>query len=902
MEAIAAVALAGNVAQFIEYSIKAVLKTYELLRKPNEAWKEAKELKDVVSSAYQSLQSIRNSRDVNSTGCVPDKVLETLVASCLAVSSEIRNLLNSLELDDLDVGLLQNVERKARSLVMRPELKALCSRLHTLRDQISAHLLFLIREQQQDLAWNFRRFASSSEEFQQVMETKLGEVTDYLRLISEQTRPLKTPAQSSELGGLMPMERNMPETANPQPVLGDPNPAEARLLQEPELLKPEMLGWVNGYTSEMLKLLEQKQWAILDTLHFSQIKEREFSIAEAHRETFQWIFGEKGRNKFVRWLRQNDGIYWVAGKAGSGKSTLMKFLTDHPNTRQLLNEWAGEKKLIMAKHYFWSSGTAIQKSQEGLFRSLLLQILNQNPEIIPDVCPDRWEAPFADAFSPWSRTQLITAFDKLGSLKTSGYRICLFIDGLDEYYGDHAELVSVIRRMGASDNIKICVSSRQWLEFSDEFEKSGRALYLQDLTHDDIRRYIHDELNKDSRFKRLQKRNKAEAQKLEKEITERAHGVFLWVFLVVRSLLRGLRNEDEISDLQRRLRELPNDLREYFDRMLVTIEDVYKERTARLFLTMSQAKTTFPLMAFYFMDLGDGSASPEFLNYWLVTHPDEAKALETKKRQLIAQCKDLIFITADPGTGELFSQRVGFLHRTVGDYLQTTDVKPKLLQMAGADFNADKVLLKTNLGQLRSLIHLHHRTHIQPHVQQWILGSLYYAHALEVMSGDPATDALDELELIIMKVCGRWDFSTAMDCFFERPDTKSFLELVCQCDLASYVCKKHPQLTPRRLDALAPGWRRPFGISQNSGFEIYERWETTKNVDSDWRLGRRLGVWAVSSSQQNPAAEEGPPEEDTESARVHVRGTTPVKGRISSKFGRKFWRRLFGSHGQPRDI
>lgn len=145
---------------------------------------------------------------------------------------------------------------------------------------------------------------------------------------------------------------------------------------------------------------------------------------------------------------------------------------------------------------------------------------------------------------------------------------------------------------------------------------------------------------------------------------------------------------------------------------------------------------------------------------------DEAKVLGTKKRQLIAQCKDLIFITPDPGAGVLFSERVGFLHRTVVDYLHTTDVKSKLLRIPGADCSANKVLLETNLGQLRSLIHLHSRTYIRPHLQQWILGSLYYAHVLEVMTAHPETNALDELEVIIMKAFAKWGFSEAMNCFF----------------------------------------------------------------------------------------------------------------------------------------
>jgi hypothetical protein len=145
MEAIAAVALAGNLAQFIEYSIKAVLTTYEIFHNPDAAWREVRELKSVVDSVDQSLQSIHDSRDVSNTGYASDTVLENLVAGCLAISGEITALLKSLELEDENAGFIQNVHRKAKSLIRRPELKGLCDRLHSIRDQISAHLLLLIR-------------------------------------------------------------------------------------------------------------------------------------------------------------------------------------------------------------------------------------------------------------------------------------------------------------------------------------------------------------------------------------------------------------------------------------------------------------------------------------------------------------------------------------------------------------------------------------------------------------------------------------------------------------------------------------------------------------------------------------------------------------------------------------
>jgi hypothetical protein len=67
----------------------------------------------------------------------------------------------------------------------------------------------------------------------------------------------------------------------------------------------------------------------------------------------------------------------------------MKFLISNHKTARLLQRWSGAKEFIVANHFFWSAGTKLQKSQNGLFRSLLFQILLHCPEIISDMAPDR---------------------------------------------------------------------------------------------------------------------------------------------------------------------------------------------------------------------------------------------------------------------------------------------------------------------------------------------------------------------------------------------------------------------------------------------------------------------------------------------------------------------------------
>jgi hypothetical protein len=82
-------------------------------------------------------------------------------------------------------------------------------------------------------------------------------------------------------------------------------------------------------------------------------------------------------------LEKRNGIFWIRGKAGSGKSTLMKFLCTDPRTIPHLRIWAEDKKLVFGKYFFWSAGTPLQKSREGLLRLLLFDILNERPEFSP---------------------------------------------------------------------------------------------------------------------------------------------------------------------------------------------------------------------------------------------------------------------------------------------------------------------------------------------------------------------------------------------------------------------------------------------------------------------------------------------------------------------------------------
>jgi ABC-type glutathione transport system ATPase component len=74
---------------------------------------------------------------------------------------------------------------------------------------------------------------------------------------------------------------------------------------------------------------------------------------------------ESVANSFLSFIEHDNGILFISGKAGSGKSTLMKFLGDHDRVKALAESWAGEKTLVFAPFYFWNSGDRLQMSLEG---------------------------------------------------------------------------------------------------------------------------------------------------------------------------------------------------------------------------------------------------------------------------------------------------------------------------------------------------------------------------------------------------------------------------------------------------------------------------------------------------------------------------------------------------------
>lgn len=205
-------------------------------------------------------------------------------------------------------------------------------------------------------------------------------------------------------------------------------------------------------------------------------------------------------------------------KAGSGKSTLMKFAFREKRTIALLEKWSNGRQLHIANFFFWNSGLEMQKSQRGLFQSLLCQIFRSDPDLVTIICPTHHPN------EPWNTDELKDAYEKFRLHTSTTSAFCFFIDGLDEYSGEETEIIDILKTLSQLANVKICAASRPWNAFERAFSNQEKTLVVEEHTMDDMKRYIHGMLEENLEFTELISKEPC-CVEFVPEIARRAKGV-----------------------------------------------------------------------------------------------------------------------------------------------------------------------------------------------------------------------------------------------------------------------------------------------------------------------------------------------------------------------------------------
>ncbi|KAK1758901.1 hypothetical protein QBC47DRAFT_409715 [Echria macrotheca] len=453
---------------------------------------------------------------------------------------------------------------------------------------------------------------------------------------------------------------------------------------------------------------------LLKSLKYESMNERRNQVAEAHDGTCRWIFrnlkededSEEDENAeamgsdvggpFTEFLASpSERIFWISGKAGSGKSTLMKFLIDSDEAGMVIRTVIPDAVII--SHFFWLAGQPMQRTIKGLLCSLLLAYLQQNRLGCSKILQRFPRVHSKESLSDWSNRDLEDVL--FFALQDHPHGVCMFIDGLDEVdpSDGQPELLSLVQRLRGlnHDNLKLVVSSRPEPVLKKYLEQH-RLLRVQDLTRPSIRKYILDKLREYNI--RLDDLSSSEdsgfwgrytpTERVVNSFLEKADGVFLWVALAVKSLTTGWSGGDSLEELQARLNALPRDLHRLYQEMWQRLNDdqqTYRKEGALFLRYTLDAIPTVPMILDPSLpeSVVDGSTQPDLV---LELSNGVATRVETR-------CAGLLEVNSD-------TREVSFIHRSAREFLEDTPEGRVILRCGEQQSLEQRVirLLKAEVG------------------------------------------------------------------------------------------------------------------------------------------------------------------------------------------------------------
>lgn len=307
--------------------------------------------------------------------------------------------------------------------------------------------------------------------------------------------------------------------------------------------------------------------AYLRSLVYPNMKARFHDIQDAGPDTCDWLFDT---DIFSEWktptcIQKHNGVLWIKGKPGSGKSTLMKHSLIRFETMFCDHH--------VAAYFFNARGDILEKSPSGMLRSFTYQLLDIDEMIynhFANYFPEKTRMDIKDWI--WRPSEL-EGFLRSVVETQQAKPLLLLVDALDECdISDVRKVVGFLESLSKKatrcrSSLKICLSSRHYPTIN--MEKKLELIIENSWGHSkDIIRYVGDKL-------------RVRDQEIEQEIFDKANGVFMWVVLVVIRLNEAY-DDGLIESMKSALAEVPADLEDLFDAILMNSTPMQSETISML--------------------------------------------------------------------------------------------------------------------------------------------------------------------------------------------------------------------------------------------------------------------------------------------------------------------------------
>jgi len=403
----------------------------------------------------------------------------------------------------------------------------------------------------------------------------------------------------------------------------------------------------------------------------------------------------------------------------------------------------------------------------------------KNPALIPFILPDMWheaQSGAVDLRAP-SHIETKTAFERLGAEKTTG-AYAFFIDGLDEFAGNHRDGILFVKDLVASTNIKIVVSSRP-IDTCFAAFSSAPNLRLQDLTASDISRYINDTVQSHTCSTNY---SAASLGALVSDIRSKADGVFLWVVLACRTLLEGFEAYDSVEELRRRVDELPPELEDLFRHILNGLPTRYLQQAAQLLRVCyihRSLRIEHEISAVTLAWAHEKNMEIRAMEDFAESSFDERQTRTTMfEGRLRSRCRGLLEVYRLTDSSDT---HIDFMHRTVFEFLSTPSVWDlDCLHISDYAFDASTVLAYMSCYAL-------YNEGLGDTVKDDIFFWNASAYAREAEKNSPSAMSRLLNHLAFASLCGKNDKKSSLSLVSDLSLDTSAVLLAIELGLATYA-------------------------------------------------------------------------------------------------------------------
>ncbi|KAJ6141617.1 hypothetical protein N7470_010007 [Penicillium chermesinum] len=391
---------------------------------------------------------------------------------------------------------------------------------------------------------------------------------------------------------------------------------------------------------------------LLDLLRFKQIDARRSTIKDAYFKTCAWFLHHPDYKAWLdsSKLSQHHGFLWIKGKPGAGKSTIMKFA--YLNMKRKKQPCHS----LTISFFFNARGDYLEKSVLGMYRSLLVQVLEGYPDL-QEVLSDSelWSSQGQAHSLIGSINTLKDLLSRAISLLGKRSLTC-FIDALDECDEQHMlDMIQYFEQLAETSTenqraLRICFSSRHYPYI---IIRRGTSFVLehQDGHTRDLKAYAESHL-------------RATDPVILQAILEKASGVFMWVVLVVEILNKELARG--AMSLEKRLEEIPSDLSALFKAILERDKENMQELLLCFLWILCAERPLKPdefYHALWSSLLAVGQRNRISSNFPDPSVKDTVDGLPRSHRYVISCSKGLAEVTNSNGPS------VQFIHESVRDFL-----------------------------------------------------------------------------------------------------------------------------------------------------------------------------------------------------------------------------------------